>query len=226
MSFRFLSAKSDKPKKPKKQKKQKKQPKSYLELLPHGFVFFLFFLFFLVLCFFWFLFFFLCFLSCRKIFVCWSNVCQRVEFLHLPKVCLDWHAFYVHFAHARGPLFCIFSENKMRSRKASDLQTLGLNELYDMVIFKLSTWDVLWKVKIWRLTVLTRMWKWEWLMVFPSLWHHYMCCVHKLLKPQVLRSLCSSEWFYKTAINNAIEEKMLRSPWVLEKLQIVSHNIS
>ena len=108
MSFRFLSAKSDKPKKPKKQKKQKKQknqPKSYLELLPHGFVFFLFFLFFLVLCFFWFLFFSLLFVM-QKIFVCWSNVCQRVEFLHLPKVCLDWHAFYVHFAHARAPLFC------------------------------------------------------------------------------------------------------------------------
>ena len=39
MSFRFLSAKSDKPK---KTKKQKKQPKSYLEQLPHGFVFFCF----------------------------------------------------------------------------------------------------------------------------------------------------------------------------------------
>ena len=44
----------------------------------------------------------------QKIFVCWSNVCQRVEFLHLPKVCLDGHAFYVHFAHARAPLFCEF----------------------------------------------------------------------------------------------------------------------
>lgn len=65
-------------------------------------------------------------------------------------------------------------------------------------------------------------------MVFPSLWHHYMCCVHKLLKPQVLRSLCSSEWFYKTAINNAIEEKMLRSPWVLEnyrQLVIIYHRL-
>ena len=67
--------------------------------------FFFVFLFFLVLCFFWFLFFSLLFVM-QKIFVCWSNVCQRVEFLHLPKVCLDWHAFYVHFAHARAPLFC------------------------------------------------------------------------------------------------------------------------
>ena len=97
MSLRFLSAKSDKPKKT-------------TQVLPRTapLWFFLFFLVFLVLCFFWFLFFSLLFVM-QKIFVCWSNVCQRVEFLHLPKVCLDWHAFYVHFAHARAPLFCIFS---------------------------------------------------------------------------------------------------------------------
>lgn len=139
---------------------------------------------------------------------------SRVEMPCRIKSCLS--LYYVLVICQMPEDLYFFRRNKMRSRKASDLQTLGLNELYDMVIFKLSTWDVLWKVKIWRLTVLTRMWKWEWLMVFPSLWHHYMCCVHKLLKPQVLRSLCSSEWFYKTAINNAIEEKMLRSPWVLE----------
>ena len=63
-------------------------------------LFFLVFWFFWFFVFFWFLFFSLLFVM-QKIFVCWSNVCQRVEF----KVCLDWHAFYVHFAHARGPLF-------------------------------------------------------------------------------------------------------------------------
>ena len=105
MSFRFLSAKSDKPKKPKKPKK----PTQVLpRTAPPWFCFFWFFWFFWFFVFFWFLFFSLLFVM-QKIFVCWSNVCQRVEFLHLPKVCLDWHAFYVHFAHARGPLFWTFN---------------------------------------------------------------------------------------------------------------------
>ena len=92
MSFRFLSAKSDKPK---KTKKTKNQPKSYLELLPHGFVFFVFFgffgsLFFFGLCFF------LCFLSCRR-FLCVgamfarglsSCICQRFAWIHMHFMCI------------------------------------------------------------------------------------------------------------------------------------------
>ena len=88
--------------------------------------------FFFCFCFFGSLFFFgFCFFSLlfvmQKIFVCWSNVCQRVEFMPQPKVCLHWHAFYVHFAHARGPLFCIFSgETRWGAEKLQTCRHLAL----------------------------------------------------------------------------------------------------
>ena len=166
MSFRFLSAKSDKP------KKTKKTTQVLPRTAPPWFWFFCFFWFFV---FFWFVFFSLLFVM-QKIFVCWSNVCQRVEFLHLPKVCLDWHAFYVHFAHARAPLFwkktsALLPSREKRQRANKKPETITGARLRRMAIimrmFTASTgrWQ-LWTFvsgvvsRVWSFICKTVLWIW------------------------------------------------------------------
>ena len=98
MSFRFLSAKSDKPKKPKKTKKTKKPTQVLPRTAPPWFCFFCFFVFFGffgTLFFFGFCFF-LCFLSCRR-FLCVgamsarglsSCICQRSAWIDMHFMCI------------------------------------------------------------------------------------------------------------------------------------------